>query len=184
MLPKTSRRQDERYTEMKRKNVVQVIVTVLILAGLIALALVRSGRLNLPASLDQLRSQSGKATVGPDDAIYNMLDAARAGNANAYLDSFADPMRTQIEQVVKESSKGKFAAYLVSQNSAFQSVAITITSQASDHEAQAQVEYVYSDRNEVQYMHLNKDQGRWKITDVTGSQAIKTLIPFGTAVTD
>jgi hypothetical protein len=113
-----------------------------------------------------------------------MLDAARAGNANSYLDCFADPMRSQIQQVVKESTKDKFAAYLVAQNSAFQSVAITLNSQPSDHEAQAQVEYVYSDRNEVQYMHLNKDHGRWKITDVTSSQAIKTLIPFGTAVTD
>ena len=169
---------------MKRQIFIKIIVTALILAGLIVLVLARNGNPRLPTSLDQLRSYSSKATASPEDAIYNMLDAARAGNTSSYLDSFANPMRAQIDQVIKESSKDKFAAYLASQNSAFQSVAVTVISQASDHEAQAQVEYVYSDRNEVQYMHLNKDQGRWKITEVTGSQAIKTLIPFGTAVTD
>jgi hypothetical protein len=169
---------------MKRQNVIKVVVTISILAGLIVLVLVRNGSLRLPASLAQFTSLADKASTGPDEAIYNMLDAARAGNAKSYLDSFADPMRAQIEQVVKESSKDKFAAYLVSQNSAFQSVAITVTSEASDHEALAKVEYVYSDRNEVQYMHLNKVQGQWKITEVSGSQPIKTLIPFGTAVTD
>jgi len=169
---------------MKQQSVIKVVVTLSILVGLIALVLVRNGSLHLPTSLAQFTSLTEKKQTGPDDAIYGMLDAARAGNVRSYLDSFADPMRTQIEQVVKESTKDKFAAYLVSQNSAFQSVAITVTSTASDREAQAQVEYVYSDRNEVQYMHLNKVQGQWKITDVSGSQPIKTLIPFGTAVTD
>jgi hypothetical protein len=113
-----------------------------------------------------------------------MLDAARAGDAGTYLASFAGPIRDQLLQVVKEQSEANFAAYLRSQNAAFQGVAVSVTDRPSDNEAQVRVEYVCSKRNEVQNVYLRKEASRWRIVKVAGSEQIKTLIPYGAAVTE
>jgi hypothetical protein len=43
---------------------------------------------------------------------------------------------------------------------------------------------VYRDRNEVQFVYLSRSSSGWKISRVDGAERIKTLVPFGTAVTD
>jgi hypothetical protein len=113
-----------------------------------------------------------------------MLDAARAGDTKTYLASFSGAMHDQLAQVVKESSEAGFAAYLKSQNTAFQGVAVSVTDRPSDTEAQLRVEYVYSNRNEVQSVYLRKESSRWKIVKVAGSEQVKTLVPYGSAVTE
>jgi hypothetical protein len=47
-----------------------------------------------------------------------MLDAARTGNLEAYLDAFSGPLQDQLRQVVNDSTDSKFAAYLTAQNAA------------------------------------------------------------------
>jgi hypothetical protein len=39
-------------------------------------------------------------------------------------------------------------------------------------------------RNEVQVFHLRKIGSRWKVVGVSSTDITKTLIPWGTAVTD
>jgi hypothetical protein len=112
-----------------------------------------------------------------------MLNAARAGDTKAYLDAFSGPMREQLVQVMKENGDSNFAAYLKSQNAAYQGVAVSVTDRPSDTEAQARVEYVYDNRNEVQRVFLRKES-RWRIVKVAGAEQVKTLLPFGTTVTD
>ncbi len=112
-----------------------------------------------------------------------MLDAARAGDTKAYLESFSNSMRDQLVQVIKENAEPSFAAYLKSQNSAFQGVAVSITDRPSDSEAQVRVAYVYGNRNEAQSVYLRKDS-RWRIVKVSGSEQVKILLPFGSTVTD
>jgi hypothetical protein len=46
------------------------------------------------------------------------------------------------------------------------------------------VEYIYGNRNEVQNVYLRKESSRWRIEKVAGAEQIKTLLPFGSAVTD
>ncbi len=113
-----------------------------------------------------------------------MLDAARAGNTRAYLDSFSGPMHDQLLQIVNENTEPKFSAYLTAQNAAFQGVAIALIDRPSETEADARLEYVYSNRNEIQNLFLKNERGRWKILKVAGAERIKTLVPFGTATTD
>jgi hypothetical protein len=84
---------------------------------------------------------------------------------------------------MKENADSNFAAYLKSQNAAFQGVAVSVTDRSSDNEAQVRVEYVYSNRNEVQTVYLRKNS-RWRIVKVAGAEQVKTLLPFGSAVTD
>ena len=60
---------------------------------------------------------------------------------------------------------------------------MSVTDHPGDTEAQVRVEYVYGNRNEVQNVYLRKDS-RWRIVKVAGSEQIKTLLPFGSTVTD
>ena len=67
---------------------------------------------------------------------------------------------------------------------AFQSVAVSVADRSSESEVQARVEYIYADRNEVQSLYLRKEASRWRIFKIAGSDQIKTLIPFGSNVSD
>jgi hypothetical protein len=129
-------------------------------------------------------SHSPSRTKTPEDTVYGMLDAARAGDTTMYVDTFSGPLQQQIRQVIRESGKTQFASYLTAQSGSFQSVALSVTDQSSDVEARLRVEYVYTNRNDVQTFHLKKEGGLWKILGISGTDQIKTLIPYGTAVTD
>lgn len=113
-----------------------------------------------------------------------MLDAARAGNTTAYLDSFSGAIHDQLVQVEKENSEAAFAAYLKSQNLAFQGVAVSVTDRPSESEAQLRVEYVYKGHNDMQAVYLRRESSAWKIVRVTNAEQVDSPFPFGTAVTD
>lgn len=158
--------------------------TGLFILVLLSLIFLRTHGWRLPANLAAFSSFSRAKPQTPEDAVYGMLDAAHAGDTQAYVSAFAGTLRQQIEQVIRESGKTQFATYLAGQSSSFQSVALTVTDQPSDEEARLRVEYVYVNRNEVQTLHLRKNAGQWKIVGISGTDQIKTLIPYGTAVTD
>jgi len=158
-------------------------VTISFIVALMVLVILRTNGWRLP-SLAWVTQSFSAAPATPEDAIYGMLDAARAGDTKTYLASFSGPMRDQLLQVVKEQSEASFAAYLRSQNAAFQGVAVSVTDRPTDTEAQVRVEYVYSRRNEVQNVYLRKEASRWRILRVAGSEQVKTLVPYGTAVTE
>jgi hypothetical protein len=166
-------------TIMDRK----LIFTVSFIAALLVLVILRNNGWRLPWPSWASGSISSASTA-PDDAIYAMLDAARAGDTRAYLASFSGALHEQLLQVVKEQSEASFAAYLRSQNAAYQGVAVSVTDRPSDIEAQVRVEYIYSNRNEVQSMYLRREAARWRIVKVAGSEQVKTLVPYGTAVTE
>jgi hypothetical protein len=165
----------------------KIIFTISFVCGLLFLVVLRNNgwQLTLPSwATPNWFAPSSSASASPEDAVYGMLDAARAGNTTAYLAAFSGSMRDQILQVVKENSEPNFSSYLKSQNAAFQGVAVSVIDRPSDTEAQVRVEYVYSNRNEIQNVSLRKESSRWKIVKVAGAEQIKTLLPFGSAVTD
>jgi hypothetical protein len=127
---------------------------------------------------------SKRAPANPEDGIYAMFDAARVGDAQAYLDCFSGPLREQLAATAKEDSAEKFKAYLIKQNSAVQGMAVTLTDRPNADEARVRVEYVYSDHNEVQNVRLIRDGRRWKIIGIDGAQPVQPLVPFGTKATD
>jgi hypothetical protein len=177
---------DER-TRNRRMVDPKVVFTVSFALGLLLLVILRTNGWHLPLS-SWVAPGTVSAPAGPEDAIYGMLDAARAGDTRTYLESFSGPMRDQLLQVIKENTdKGNaeptFAAYLKSQNANFQGVAVSVTDRPTDTEAQVRVEYVYGNHNEVQSVYLRKDS-RWRIFKVSGSEQVKTLLPFGSTVTD
>ena len=63
-------------------------------------------------------------------------------------------------------------------------MAVTVTDRPNADEARVRVEYVYSDHNEVQNVHLKREGARWKIINIDGAQPVLPLVPYGTKVTD
>jgi hypothetical protein len=160
------------------------VLTAAFLALLLGIIFLRNHGWRLPANVSPLFPRSGTTPATPEAAVYRMLDAARSGNTAVYVDAFSGPLEQQIQQVIRESGKTQFAAYLTGQSLSFQSVALSVTDQPSDLEERLRVEYIYTNRNEVQTYHVRKFGSRWKIVGISGTDLTKTLIPYGTAVTD
>jgi hypothetical protein len=168
---------------MSKRSNGKSIFTISFVLALLVLVVIRNNGWRAP-SWSGWSTFQFKSATGPEDAIYAMLDAARAGNIRAYLDSFSGPMHDQLLQTVNENTEPKFSAYLTAQNAAFQGVAIALIDRPSETEANARLEYVYSNRNEIQNLFLKNEHGGWKILKVAGAERIKTLVPFGTATTE
>jgi hypothetical protein len=167
---------------VKRETSLKVLLTFVFSTALLALAVFRNNGWQTQAWKTWIVSQPKVSR--PEDAIYGMLDASRTGDIKAYLDTFSGSMHDQLVQVVKENSDSRFSSYLKAQDAAFEGVAVAIIDQPNSEQAEARVEYVYQNRNEIQNIYLTKRRERWKIFKVTGVEPVKTLIPFGTAVTD
>ena len=151
------------------------ILTVSLLAAIIGVVIVRNT--GLRASIPQL---GGRAEATPEDTIYAMLDAARAGDVKKYLASYTGQMEQSLKQTVSESAD--FSKYLKYSNAAIKGIAMQEPQALSDREVKARVEYIYQDRNEAQFMYLEKTPGGWKIARVDSAERVKTLIPYGTPV--
>ena len=168
---------------MSRRIDAMAILTVTVLLGVFAVALLRSNHWQMPLSWKAWRAvAAARAPSSPEDGIYAMFDAARAGDAHAYLDCFSGTLRNQLAAAAKEDAK--FKEYLVSQNSAVQGMAVTVTERPNADEARARVEYVYRDHNEVQNVRLQRGGGRWRITSIDGAQPLQPLVPYGAKAAD
>lgn len=147
------------------------IVTIGVLVCALSFVIARRGRSTAAPSVKEATAQ---------DAIYAMLDAARDGNVDKYLASYAGPMESSLKQAIAESPD--FGKYLKDSNAAIKGVAIMDPEQVSNVEVKARVEYVFQDRNEVQYMFVDKTPRGWKIVRVDSAERVKTLVPYGTPV--
>ena len=160
------------------------MATVAVLVVLLAVGLVRKTGwrpTNLrPAQV--VRQSEAKAGQDPQDAIYAMLGAARAGDTKAYLASFSGPMEAALRQTLAESTEPGFAKYLKDSHAAIKGVAVSDPEKTTDQEAKVHVEYIYQDRNEAQTMYLERGPSGWKILRADGDERVKTLIPYGTPV--
>jgi hypothetical protein len=170
---------------MTRRIDPKTVLTVVVLLGVLVLALLRANQWRLPSPWSDWRAFIPKRLASnPEDGIYAMLDAARAGNTTAYLDCFAGPLREQLAATAKEDSESKFRTYLLGQNSGVQGVALMVTDRPSADQARVRLEYVYTDHNEVQNLDLKKEGTRWRIISMDGAQPLKPPIPYGTKATD
>jgi hypothetical protein len=161
----------------------KAVITLAVLAIVFALAWWRANHWQVPSSWSDLKVFTWKrAPANPEDGVYAMLDAARAGDSQAYLDCFTGALREQLAAAAKEDAK--FKDYLTSQNSAVQGVALTVTDRPNPDEARVRLEYVYRDHNEVQNLRLKREGAKWKIVSLNAAQPVKALVPYGTKATD
>ena len=161
------------------------IATVIVLAGALTVVLGQKYGWRMPSvKVADLapRPAVPKPDPTPQDAIYSMLDAARMGDVKTYLSSYTGQMETSLRQSVAETTDSAFAKYLKDQNASIKGIAIAEPQTLTDREVKVRVEYVYQDRNEAQFMYLEKSPGGWKIARVDGTERVKTLVPYGTPV--
>ena len=124
------------------------------------------------------------AEASPEDVIWQMMDATRAGNVQAYLRCFTGALKQNLEKSVSEMGEPQFSGYLKRLNDEVTGVAVSDLERANDAEASVKVEFVFRSKNEAQKHHLRLIEKSWKIDQVDGAERIKTLIPYGTAVSD
>jgi len=166
---------------MSRRPNPRTVFTLAFVLALLALTVLRVNGWRLPAWSSWRTFESRPSS--PEDAVYSMIDAERAGDPKAYLDSFTGSTRDQLLQVIKEKGEPTFASYLT-QNAAFQGVAVTVTDRPTLEEALVRVEYVYGDRNEVQNLYLKREGERWKVLKVAGAEPTESPFLFGSRVAD
>ena len=164
---------------MSKESVARVI-TVGVLAGALGFVALR----NRPsAASPALVAATAPALETPvQDAVYAMFESAKAGNVSAYVEAYGGSLKGSIEQSLAEQGGEKFAAYLRAQTQAVKGLAVQEPRKLSEAQARIQVEYVYQDRNETQWLTLDKSAGAWKITRIEAAQRIRTLVPYGTPV--
>ena len=142
-------------------------MTVLVILTALGIGIARKG-LRRPPEAD------------PQDAVYAMLDAARAGDVKRYLASYTGATAAALRQASAES--GAFAQYLRDSQATVKGVAVSDPEVDGDGEARVRVETVYPDRNQAQVMYLRKETGTWRIARVETEERVPTLIPYGTPV--
>ncbi len=156
------------------------IVTLAVLALVAAVVVIRKIGVTAPRITAPLGVV--KTDPAPQDAIYNMLDAAREGSVAKYLASYTGQMEASLKQAVAESGDAAFTRYLKDSNAAIKGVAVMEPQALTDREVKIKVEYVYQDRNEIQFLYLEKTAAGWKIARVDAAERVKTLVPYGTPV--
>ena len=159
-------------------------ITIVVLAGAFGVAVARKSAGPLPQAISDaaVAVTQPKADPAPQDAIYAMLDAARAGNVREYLGFYAGQMQVSLRQAVQEQGEAGFSKYLRESNALVKGIAIDEPKQLSDREVKANVTFVYQDRNEMQPMYLEKTAAGWKIARLENAERTKVLVPYGTPV--
>lgn len=151
------------------------IVTILILVVALGVVVVRKTDIG-----SSIRGLTQRADPTPQDAIYAMLDAARTGDVKKYMANYTGQMEQSLQRARADSAD--FAKYLRDSNAALKGIAVIEPQALSDREVKARVEYVYEDRNEVQFFYLENSRQGWKISRVESAERVKTLVPYGTPV--
>ena len=156
-----------------KKTAAARIVTILVLACALGVIVARKADFRLARFNDQQEAK-------PQDAIYAMLDAARTGDVGRYMASYTGEMAQSLAQAKSDSPD--FAKYLRDSNAQLKGIAVMEPQPQSDGQVELRVEYVYQDRNEVQFFFLAKTPAGWRISRVETSERVKTIIPYGTPV--
>jgi hypothetical protein len=118
----------------------------------------------------------------PQDAIYAMFDAERAGNVDGYLGAYTGALEQSLRGVGTEMGEDAFRRSLQQRAASVKGIAVAEPEQVSDNEMKARVELVYADRNEVQIFKLVKIASAWKVAAIEGAQPVKAPVPYGTVV--
>lgn len=160
---------------MKRDTQARVLAVTVLLGALAAGAAGRAGWFG----------NAGAPALTPEEAIsaaiYSTTNAARAGDVNRYLDGYTGPLRAALQRSLRESGAPAFVSYLRSLDVGVKGLAVWVE-RSTESEAKARVEYVYQERNDVQFVYLENHRGAWRIARTGGDQPAKAAIPYGTPI--
>ncbi|MFQ5808572.1 MAG: hypothetical protein ACE5JM_03045 [Armatimonadota bacterium] len=115
----------------------------------------------------------------PGDTVFAMVQAAQQGDTRTYLDCFWGPLRTRLEQTDTEMGRRAFGEHLARTAGEITGVTVHDPLEPVGSDVKLRAEMVYRDKNEVQEFILTQRRGRWRISEMTNPQRIKTIIPYG-----
>lgn len=118
----------------------------------------------------------------PQETIYQLMDAARAGDTDRYLGQFTGALEAALRKSVAEQGGDAFARHLRETNAPIKGVAVVDVEPGGEDTAKLRVEYVYHDRNEAQIVHLVHVGKAWKIARMDNAARVQTLVPYGAPV--
>jgi hypothetical protein len=153
------------------KNRLPAIVTFMLIAAALALLTQRE-------RLAGWRSEKTAAAT-PEDTVWRMSDAAREGDARAYLDCFTGALKQSLQKTAAEMGEAQFSRYLKKLNEEMTGIAVSDLAQVNERTATLKVEFVYRGRNEAQKHHFVWVNGDWKIDGVDAAEHVKPLLPYG-----
>lgn len=156
---------------MTKRNLAQLL-TLALLAAIVGLIVYKK------------RPAPAPVESGPESAIWRMVDASRAADPEKYLACYSGEMERQLRQNYREMGAERFQEYLAGTHRQIKGIAVSPPQMSSAGEGRIAVEYVYQDRNEVQQVVVRREGGQWKIVQVESAERIKTLVPYGTPVTE
>src|SRR5450755_3792520 len=116
----------------KERRAQAVTVAVLAIALGIGLARTTGWRRSAPAAAPE-----------PQDTVYAMLNAARAGDVKTYLGAYTGAMEAALRQSLAESTEIAFAQYLRDSTVGLKGTAVAEPEQITATEVKIRVEYVY-----------------------------------------
>lgn len=151
---------------MSKPRIVQA-ATILVLLATVGLVVWRKNRIAPPDPT-------------PQDAVYSMQNAARAGDVKSYLAAFTAPMQNLLRQNI--SSDASFSKYLQDSTAGIKGLVVSEPEETADAEVRLRIEYVYQNRNEAQFVYLAQEPGGWKISRLETGERVKTLVPYGTPI--
>jgi hypothetical protein len=154
------------------------VATAVVIVSVAGFVLWREGKISLPSA----PVPAERAEPQPHDALYRMLDAVRDGDLRTYLDTHTGAMAESLRRAVAEMGETGFIEALQRQNRPIKGVAVNDPERLSPTIARARVEYVFADRNEVQTVYFENEEGRWRISRVDSAASVRAVVPYGTPV--
>jgi len=118
----------------------------------------------------------------PDSVIWEMIDACRQGDVDAYLNCFTGDLRERLEKVVSEQGKDKFSNYLKEMLQPIKNIALQQPKGFAKGDRAIVADFVFADRTERQTFWVRKTKEGWKIVGVEATKPVPVLVPYGTPV--
>ena len=125
--------------------------------------------------------EPGTDAGDPSDVFWQMVDASREGEADAWLGLFAGDVREQLETVRDEMGEAAFEQYLRQRVAGLKGVAVTGKEDQGDT-VRLEVEYVREASYETQSLDLRLSRGRWRIVALGPTREREPPVPYGTPV--
>lgn len=118
----------------------------------------------------------------PDSVIWEMIDACRRGDVDAYLNCFTGDLRKRLEKVASEQGKEKFSDYLKEMLQPIKNIALQQAKGFAKGDQAIVADFVFADRTERQTFWVRRTKEGWKIVGVEATKPVPVLVPYGTPV--
>ncbi len=119
--------------------------------------------------------RSDEAPRTPESVIWRSSDAARKGDAKAYLDCFHGALRERLERAAQDMGQDQFSEYLKKLDQELTGIAVSDLEQPDNDTASLRVEFVYQGRSDVQKYAFELVTGSWRIVGIGDAEWIKGL---------